>query len=169
MLQARMSEGDARLYSPNRDVAHCFGGAIDELQQRVTAMKWLALREYLKKHGVTDEELGKAVQALSTFVATATHDKKENMNGTLQRSGWYELSDPAMIAVTSLLGTILMGYFWTGAKESTIGGVGPCLEYQDLQRAGRECHHLMTMPRWKRPWYRLKERVYRIWTALRNA
>lgn len=168
-LQARMSADDPRLYNPARDVAHCFGGTVEELLKRVQNIKWPALRDYLKAQGVPDAELGKAVAALSTFVATATLDPKEKMNGTLQRCGWYDVSDPAMIATTSLLGTILMGYFWTGAKEATVGGIGPCLENTDLQRAGAECYHLMTLPRWKRPWYRLAERVRRLWLAVRSA
>lgn len=168
-LQARMAEGDPRLYNPSRDLAHCFGGTIEELLKRVQDIKWPALRDYLKEKGVTDAELGKAVAALSTFVATATHDAKENMNGTLIRSGWYDVSDPAMVAVTSLLGTILMGYYWTGAKEATIGGIGPCLNNASLQQAGAECFDLMTLPRWKRPLYKLRERLRRVWRGLREA
>ena len=166
-LQARYDQHDPRLYNANRDVAHCFGSTMDEVLERALNLKWPALRDYLKEKGVTDAELGRAVCALSTFVAT-NDVPKESMSAALTRSGWYDVSDPAMVGVTSILGTVMMGYFYTGTKEATLGGNGPCLTYRDLQRAGHECAQLMAIPRWQRPWYRFKARLERIWRALRS-
>lgn len=168
-LQARMSADDRRYINPSRDVAHCFGAAVKATLERIESHAWPELQKYLKANNVSDEEMGKAVECLCAFAATATDVKKEGMVGAMSRAGWFELSDPAMIATSAMLGTVTMGLFYAGAKEATIGGSGPCLDNQSLYEAGLRCSKAMTLPRWRRPFYRFKEKLVALWRAVRNA
>ena len=66
------------------------------------------------------------------------------------------------------MGTVMMGYFYRGARDVTIGYDGPCASLQDLRQAGSETYEaLMTKhreaaeaaaiekaPWWKRWWLR---------------
>ncbi len=168
-LNARMSADDKRWYNAGRDVAYCFGDAMREVINRVESGKWEALQKYLKAQNVTEAELGKAANALALFIAGATEVKKETMAGALTRAGFFDQRDEATIAVTSLLGTVMMGYFYAGAKQVTLGGEGPCDDYQDLRGLGAHCSRMMALPRWKRPFYRFADRCFRIWSAIRSA
>lgn len=165
-LQARLSEHDDRLYNPGRDVAHCFGDVMREVAARLEDGKWAFLNDLLKEKGVTQDQLGLACKAACEFVATATADKKEKMGPALARAGFWDVPELANVALCAVMGTVLMGYFWVGVREATLGGKGPCLTYQDLRAAGERCHRAMTMSPWGRWWARLKYRFGAAWTAL---
>lgn len=149
-LQARMSEHDDRLYSPARDVAHCFADVMREAAARLEDERWAALAALLKKEGVTQEELGAACQAACLFVASAVDSPKEKMGECLARCGFWKVPEAANIGLMAIVGTVMMGYFWGGAHEATMGGKGPCLKAQDLRALGAQCHEAMTAPRWRR-------------------
>lgn len=155
-LQARASEWDHRLYNVNRDVAHNFGDVVREVAARLEDGRWPILVEVCERYGVTQDDLGKACEAYCLFVASATETKKERMGACLTRSGWYAVPEVAQVALMAILGTVMSGYYWVGAREATVGGQGPCLTYQDLRDAGKDCARLMMIPRWKRRCFRIR-------------
>lgn len=167
MLQARMSEGDPRLYNVNRDVAHNFDFVITTVAERLEAGGWPIAGEIAKAHGVTDEELGKACQALCVFVA-GQMDRRESMAQGLERSGFLAVHPVARLLVTAHLGNVTLGIHWAGVREATMGGEGPAMAYQDLANRGAECSKLMGRPRWLRWWYRIGARIQRISRAMRT-
>lgn len=167
-LQARMSQADPRLYNVNRDVAHCFKSVMEEVSGRLEDGRWACVEALLKEKGVTLDRLGEACEAACRFVAGAVDVKKESMGACLARTGWAGLPDMAQVALCAHLGAVMLGYFWVGAHEATIQGVGPCNDMADLREAGRRAHGLLTMPRWRRWWWRLTTRLGRAWSALRG-
>ena len=168
MLQARMSQGDPRLYNPNRDVAHCFGQVMDELNERIQHEKWEALRKICRENGVGPRELAAAVAALDLFVAQAVELPKEKMGECLERAGFWKVPEAANIAVSALLGSIMIGMFFVGARMTTINGEGPCDDLQHLRQAGAECCREMAKPRWRRCLDRALGRFSRIWRAIKG-
>lgn len=161
-LQARLSESDPRLYNANRDVAHNFREVVMEIADRLENERWPELKAILDREGTTMDELGKACEAYCRFVAGATHNAKESMVDVLARSGWWDVSPAAQVAYMSVLGTVISGYYFAGAREATLGGVGPTLRYEDLAARGGECARLMQLPFWRRWWHKK-------WHALRSA
>jgi len=152
-MQMRVSEWDHRLYNVNRDVAHNFGDVVREVADRLEDGRWPVVARYLEEKNVSMDELGEACRAFCLFVADAASKPKETMAECLQRCGWFDVREEAQFAYMAILGTVVSGYFWTGVREATLGGQGPCLTYQDLRERGKECALLMAMPRWKR-WLR---------------
>jgi hypothetical protein len=168
-LQARMSEGDQRLYNPNRDVAHNFSTVVGEVADRLEEERWPAITAYLKDQDVTEEQLGAACKAFIEYVAGACDSPDEKMTEVLTRVGWYKVPEPAQVAYMAYLGTVMSGVYFVGAREATLGGEGPCDNLEDLRKAGRECHKAMTVPKWRRPVYRLFRRLGKAWNALFGA
>lgn len=167
-LQARMSEHDPRLYNVNRDVAWNFKEIITEVAGRVEDGKWEPLNQLMQEKGITPEQQGEGIAAICRFVAGATDIKKESMGVCLQRCGFYDIPDYAQVAIMAYLGTVILGVYWHGAHEATMGGVGPCATYQDLADAGAKCHKLLALPKWRRKLNAFVYRIQRAWNTLRG-
>lgn len=164
MLQARLNANDPRWYNVNRDVAHNFAHAIRETARRLDEKCWPELVALLENQKVTDEDLGIACQALCQFVASAADNPKETMQQALDRSGWFASPFPAQVAVLAVLGTVLLGYYWIGVRDATVGGVGPTADMDDLRQAGRLCSRLLTESPWQRGWRRTWQALATFWT-----
>ncbi len=150
-IQARMSEGDPRLYNVSRDVAHCFGDVCRETSRRLEDGKWPFLMNYLVVNRVTDDELGEACRAFLEFVGTSTDIREERQPAqALTRVGWFAVREEAQVAFLAVMATVMLGLFYTGVREATMGGEGPCLTYGDLAAAGQRVSRLMALPRWRR-------------------
>ncbi len=168
-LQARMSQGDARLYNPDRDVAHNFDFVIQEVAKAVEEGRWEPLTKLARNHSVPDEELGRTCQALIKFIGVQADNPRESMACCLARCGFLDLHPTARVVVMAYLGQITLGMHWAGVREATLGGVGPALTYKKLRWEGRRFSLIMKMPRWKRRLYRLRDRLRRAWRAFTEA
>lgn len=166
-IQARMTESDPRLYNVGRDVAHNFGHVMTTVAERLEAGGWEPADRIAKDYGVTQDELGKACEALCLFVAKHM-EHKESMSLGLARVGFLDLHPMARVLTMAWLGNVILGMHWAGVREATLGGVGPAMTYQDLVGRGAECAKLMTMSRWRRRWHKLSYRVRRVFQVLRG-
>jgi len=149
-IQARLSQDDPRFYNVNRDVAHCFESIATEVAARLEDGRWPVLKRYLDEHGVTDEQLGEVCVAFCKFVLGTCDDPAEGMGELLERVGWHNVPEEAQVALCAILGTVMMGVFFRGARDVTMGFDGPCANMKHLAEAGRQAHKWLTMPRWKR-------------------
>lgn len=165
-LQARMSEGDPRLYNPNRDVAHNFADVVHEVAARLEDNRWPVVGDLLARYQIGEDQLGEACKAFCTFVASSTEIPKEKMEEALVRAGWFHVPEAAQLAYMAYLGTVLSGYFYAGVREATLQGSGPTLTCQDLRAAGARTAAIMTAPRWRRPLIALAGRVRAAWNTL---
>jgi len=150
--------GDNRAYAPYRDVAHNFRFVVTEVAERLTDHRWKELHAVVLPEP-TPEQLGQASQAFITFVVSATQDKNEKMYDALKRSGWFDCHPSAQAIYMATLGAVMSGIYFNGAREATLGGEGPCSDVAGVVRAGREFHQLISAPRWKRPWLKLKNKL----------
>lgn len=165
-LQARMSQGDNRLYSVNRDIAHNFDFVVQEVARCVEEGRWPALTALAAAHKVADETLGKCCQALCRFVGVQADNPKESMAACLARCGFLDLPEAARVVVMAYLGTVTLGIHHRGVREATLNGAGPADTYKRLRWHGRRMVLLMRMSRTRRWLYRLRERLRRAWRAL---
>lgn len=163
-LQARLTEHDPRLYSVNRDLGHNFKEVMGHVLDRLKNRKWPELEEFLVELKVPDEEVGKAFDALCLFIGRAQEDMRVPFQESLERSGWYQTHPGAQVAVMAILGTVILGYHWTGVREATLGGEGPAMSLQALAAEGGQLARYLAMPRWKR-W--LVVRLQRVKQGLR--
>lgn len=164
-LNARMTASDPRLYNVNRDVAHNFDFVIQEVAKSVETGRWEPLTRLAKAHKVSDNDLGKCCAALCKFVYVQAENPKESMAACLARCGWQELPEIARVVVMAYLGIITLGIHHRGVREATMNGVGPADTYKKLRWHGKKMVLLMSMPRWRRRLYTLRERVRRAWRA----
>lgn len=139
MLQARFAQGDPRLYSVNRDVAHNFQFIAREVARRLRDNQWPALESLCATHNVTPEELGQACQAFCSFVAGVLEQPNETMEESIQRSGFLSVREEAQIAFMACLGQVVAGVYWVGLREATAGGSTPPLDAAALASAGAAC------------------------------
>lgn len=166
MLQARMSQGDNRLYNVNRDVAHNFDFIIQEVAKCMEEERWPALTRLARDAQITDEALGRCCEALIKFIGVQADNPNESMAQCLARCGFLDLPETARVVTMAYLGNITLGIHHRGVREATMNGVGPADSYKKLRWHGRQLVLLMKLPRWKRSLYRLKQRVRRAWRAL---
>ncbi len=164
-LNARMTQGDPRLYNVNRDVAHNFEYVIQEVSSCVEKGKWGALTNLAKDNKVTDEQLGQCCAALCRFIAVQADNPKESMAACLARCGFLDLPEIARVVIAAYLGNIMLGMHFAGVRETTISGVGPTLTYKKLRWHGQKLVLLMKMPWWRRRLYQLRSRLRRAWRA----
>lgn len=165
-LNARMSQSDPRLYNVNRDVAHNFDFVIQEVAKCMEEQRWRTLTTLAKTHQISDFELGRTCEALIKFIGVQVDNPKESMAACLARCGFLDLPEMARVIVMAYLGNVTLGIHHSGVREVTLDGVGPALTYRKLRWHGRKLVLLMTMPRWRRRLYRMKERLRRAWRAL---
>ena len=165
-MNARMTSNDPRLYNPSRDVAHHFVDVAKEVVKRVEhPERWPALQRHLEQFGITDEQLGLACKAFVDFTASAVQKPEETMQDALKRVGWDDVQEDAILGVMGVLGSIMMGIYWTGCRETTMGGEGPGMDAQKLVSEGTKIATIMTIPRWRRGLYRRWCRVRAAWKA----
>lgn len=166
MLQIRnREEPNSLLYSPGRDIAHCFNPFMDAVYERIQAQAWDYLTDLARREGVTDEDLGQVAKCLSTFIGTQM-GPKESMNEALVRSEFLALPAAPRAIVMAYLGTVVLGAHWAGVRHASLGGKGPAETYRRLFWAGRKCVLLMSMPRWRRRLYTVARRVRVAWRTL---
>ena len=139
-VQARLNRDDPRLYSASRDVAHNFPAVVQEVWARLLdgPNRWPELNALLKQHTVGLPELRAAAEAFVVFVCSATADPRETMYAALQRAGWFKVNPVAQVAYMAYVGQVMAGIFFHGAREATIGGIGPLSDVRSLVAAGRQ-------------------------------
>lgn len=165
-LQARMSQGDDRLYNVNRDVAHNFGFVMLEVAKAIEEERLSSLAKIAKDYNVDDETIGKCMQSLLKFVAVQAEDPKESMACCLARCGFLDLPEMARVVVMAYLGVVTLGIHHRGVREATMGGHGPADTYKKLVGHGRKLSLLMKISKFRRRMYRWKEKIRHAWRTL---
>jgi len=171
MLQARMSSSDPRLYSPNRDVAHCFPGVVKDLTARMEQSRWAELHKLLDASGHTDHasqaERAKASAVFLAVMAGAVNNRKKGLYDVMIDAGWFELSPALQVMYMAYLGSIMTGVFFAGVRDASFGGPEPAASVEELVAAGTEMLRIQALPRWRR--WRFVRKLEGIRNALRNS
>lgn len=169
-LQARMSEGDRRLYNPGRDVAHNFKEVMEMVAGRLEDEKWPELAAVMKREDVDMDDLGAACGAYCTYLAWAADPEKQELSmvEALTETGWFKCKPGAQVAVMAMLGTCYAGIAYGGIREATIGGEGPLQDIAELMEHADRMKRFVGMPRWRRRWARRWLRLKRAFQAFRK-
>lgn len=169
-LQARMSEGDRRLYNPSRDVAHNFQEVMELVAGRLEDRKWPELAELLDREAVDMDEVGRACGCYCTYIASAANPDMVgvSMVESLRKSGFFECRPAAQVAVLAMIGTCYAGIQFGGIREATTGGEGPLETIAEVARHAEQLHSYMGMPRWRRKLSDFKRRIVTTYLAFRG-
>lgn len=173
-LQYRMSESDPRLYSPQRDVAHCFLPIMREVFSRLQHRICPELEQVLEAHALPDQALGDACEALARFIAGAEEQMRERPTRPgegyaqeLERCGWFSVPAAAQMAVMATLGMVVLGWHYAGVREATLSGEGPAMDLKTLSEEGANIARFLSLPRWRRKLTYIWLRLRAVWQALR--
>lgn len=160
-LQARMSEGDRRLYNPSRDVAHNFKEVMNIVAGRLEDQKWPELVEILKREQVSMDDVGEACGCYCTYLASAANPDMVgvSMSESLKLSGFFECKPAAQVAVLAMIGTCYAGIQFGGIREASIGGEGPLETIAEVAGHAARLHRYMGMPYWQRRLADFKRRL----------
>ncbi len=150
MLQARMSEGDPRLYSPSRDVAHNFQSVMEIVAARLEDGAWPELDAHLKENDISMDDLGEACAAFCSFVANSVNTPEASMQEAMEAAGWFKCKTLAQTALMAVLGTVYAGIHFHGVREATLGVNGPAATVHELAETGSNFLAIVRVPRWKR-------------------
>jgi hypothetical protein len=169
-LQARMSEGDKRLYNPSRDVAHNFKDVMALVAGRLEDEKWPELTDLLSREGVDMDQLGEACAAYCRYVASAaeTENADKPMHVCMLESGFFECHPAAQVAVLAMIGTCYAGIQHAGVREATLDGEGPLLTVKDLLKHAERLQRFMGLPGWIRPLAKLKYKIQKALSAFKS-
>jgi hypothetical protein len=168
-----MSENDPRLYSVNRDIAHNFDEVVRIVAHRLENECWPAIDQYLKKQGLTDDDLGLACKQFIEFVASAAQDPDETIDQAMSRTGYLEMDDRLQVALMAHFGAVMAGMYFHGVREATIRDsqgreLGPTYDKERLVQAGHRARTLMCKPRWARKLIRARDRMRAVLHAVRG-
>lgn len=149
-MQARLSEGDRRLYSVNRDIAHNFKAVISLVMKRFDSDAWPELTAMLAREKVSMAEVDRALSSYCSYVASGATDPKLPMVEALRDSKFLDCHPAAQVAVMAMLGTAYAGIQFAGAREATVGGEGPLMSLSDLLQHARKFQRYAGMSRIRR-------------------
>jgi len=119
IMQVRPKSGDKRYYAPNRDLAYIYAPAMREAISALDAVNWTdETRELIEAMGVTEEDIGMAVQAITTahryFVNFPDIAEPDD---ALRRTNFYECHPGARYLVFGRLGAVLFGGFFVALRD----------------------------------------------------
>lgn len=167
-LQARMSENDRRLYSPNRDVAHNFKDVMELVASRLEDGKWPELAELLQREGVTMDDLGEACASYCQYIASANTEPTKSMVDSLKDSGFFKTKPAAQVAVLAMIGVCYAGIQYAGVREATVNGEGPLKSVPELMQYAVELRKYMGMSWFQRARAKINARFSRVFAALKD-
>lgn len=127
MIQARQSNGDSRLYAPNRDVAHLFQPMMHQVAAWIEDGNWPVLAEFLKKNSIEPDALGEACAKMCRLIGEGAEVqyRKESCVDALKRSGFLGEPIEAQLAVLASIGAVVVGVAHKGLREASLGTDGP--------------------------------------------
>ena len=170
VLQARMSEGDRRLYNPSRDVAHNYQEVMNLVAGRLEDNDWPELGEVLKREGVTLDDLGEACGNYCVYITSAADEDKAELTmiESMKLSGFLDCKPAAQVAIMAMIGVCYAGIQFGGVRESTMGGEGPLENVGEVVEHAERLHSYVGMPRWRRKLSEFNLKVYRAFLAMKG-
>lgn len=156
-------QGETKWYAPARDIT-CFTPSAISAAFRAWEDE---SNEYRRAYGelYDDSQVGQAAEALAKFVSVECVVEPETYVEALEKSGWADVPVTLRIIVLALVGDQFLSAFWVGIRGATTDdGSGYQINQYDpdvlVERAG-DLSKLMRMPRWRRRFHFMWDRVRR--------
>lgn len=160
--------GDKRWSDPSRDLAHCFPNLICQTAELIDGDKWPVFRKYLVDNNVTTEDLGVVMLALCQFTQACLEKPEDTLDDCLRRSGYYSVSQPAVMAYLAAMGSVVLGGIFAGRRQAYMGE-GTVYHPYSLATAAKRFLVLSSIPPWRRKIYFLWKDIRRVFRRLRSA
>lgn len=150
---------DPRAISANRDCAHYGMRMLQRVMDSLTEERlepWL--KDYLKKSGVTLEQVGEAakvVAALMVALYDTSFTDKTVRDGAAYRDamaavGFDTLPPAAFAVIYQRIGERQLAAIWYGRRDVTNIDAAPPIEVEQLVNSGAEAKRFLLLPRWRR-------------------
>jgi len=140
---------DDRLYSQERDIAHNFGWFVQTMLHRMEKRPWETVEDYLRKEGITDEQVAYGMESLSNFVMSARGNDKP-MHEAMKEFGWLDADPHVHVAMCAYLGSALIGAFYEGIQEATLMQDDPIKRYPNIRQGAKTAANLVKRPTWRK-------------------
>lgn len=155
-VQMRLSKADDRLYSPDRDLAHCSVHLLHNACQGLDPTNqepWI--KDYLKANNVTDEDLGKAADVLAKYFNKAMLDPKNDQPfDALKAAGFFELPQAVQTIVCAKVGQTFMCAIFPSVRDVTASPDNPPFSVLTLAEAAEKVNKKIV-------WYRTRSKFRR--------
>lgn len=153
-------------YAPSRDLLYLWPEVIRNVADRLEDEADPALHAWLKKQGVTMDDLGAAVGAYCAFMNESHLNPEKRMTQVLEDSGWWQTRWEARHAMMYYAGVLITGIFFQGSRDAT-GHNGEALPtVKALITAGARLEAYARLPAWRR-WLHRRAAAFRSWFMLR--
>ena len=170
-MTLNMNVGDVR-YSPARDVAYLWPSLLAAVADRLEDGPHPVLHRWLKKQGVTLDDLGAAAKAYCTYVNLCHKELDFSMVECLEASGWNKVKPEAQVAYLFYAGALLSGMFFVGIRDAIPEDSDqPHPGIDQLHQAARQFEAYVSMTWWQRTWYKwskLYRRLFLRYKAVRR-
>jgi hypothetical protein len=118
-MQVRPRGTNLPPYAPNRDLINIFRHACSLAFHGLGDANWRAwMGSYLDHHQVTDEQLGRAAQALCEFFQRCCQMDDKLAGDSLKKSGFLDAPTPVQLVVMAAIGDAMTGLFWACIRDA---------------------------------------------------
>lgn len=164
-LQLRQTNGDGRLFSPDRDLAYCTPHLVFRALRGLDPDNQEAwILGYLAKEYVTNDELVQVAKAVAEYMNKAVFDPAyTEPYAALKASGFFDVRMAAQMAVCAKIGQVFLSAFFVSIRDATNDHEKPPLNMKlfrqeadkllaDLQKHSRPPWYRRFYAGWKRFW-----------------
>lgn len=117
--RGQMTSDQAAFYSPQRDLAHIgphiFASACSVLFDSSVVTKEQI--DYMQTHGITQEEMIKAVQTFQTYFHNAQDPAVKSIESAMEMSGIDDIRPPVRMLVFSRVGQVITGLLFPFIRQ----------------------------------------------------
>lgn len=152
---------EGKRYNPNRDIAHNFHFLCETAAHFAAAPLSPSLAAYAASEGVTQAQIGKAVECLYQYINLCLDTEHDTPESILRSIGFFALPPAAQTIVLSKLGIVLACSFFHGIRDATMIGEPPIANPRELEVKARRAVWQCERPAWMR-------RLSQLWAGLRS-
>lgn len=130
---------DAPMYAPDRDIAYNFPGLVRVAMYGLHPDHQEALfGDYLREHGVTDADLGRAAVVTADTLRWMSADDVPTATAALERSGFFGLPFAAQVAICCRIGQVMLAAYYEGVRDTLPMGAPTPATIESLCQEARE-------------------------------
>ena len=138
-VRPRSGMGDKKMYAPNRDIAWVTPDFTRVALEAMGEINWNAdaYGPYLRDTNTTEEDLGKAAEALAKAYGLFCDDEIKSPLEALTKAGFFDTPTPAQVAIVYKVGQVFIGSFFVGIRDVLLKGEDKPASVAELIEAGR--------------------------------
>jgi hypothetical protein len=154
-VQMRLSQGDDRFYSPDRDLAYCTPHLVMRAMRGLdpdNQEDWIL--DYLAEHKIDNDTLVKGAEVLAKYLNSTMLDPQYKQPfEALTAAGYFALPQPVQTIICAKIGQVMISAFFSCIRDVTRTPENPPMDTAAIAQVAAELQARLTEPRWRR-WLR---------------